>query len=308
MGNEDAAPRPSSFVELKRTWKSGDTVELTLPKSLHLEPTPDNRGVAAIMWGPIVLAGDLGPRREGRVRTADSSALVPSAPAPIPVLVAAERPIDQWVVPAPTRAGDFRATQVARVPAQPAAPTDVSLTPFYRTHRRTYSVYFDVLTPSEFDGRVAALAAERERIRALEAATVAFVQVGDSQSEREFNYQSEPAERAVQRANARANRSGTGWFSFDVPVDPASDMALVVTYFNELGLPPASGNFQILIDGTVIAPFTPNAAVTGFFDARYAVPSALAHSKNKVTVRFQAAGGGRIAPVFGVRMIRAKGS
>ncbi|HEV8233423.1 MAG TPA: beta-L-arabinofuranosidase domain-containing protein, partial [Gemmatimonadaceae bacterium] len=192
MGNEDASPQPSSFVELKRTWKSGDTVELTLPKSLRLEPTPDNRSVAAIMWGPLVLAGDLGPRREGRVRTADASALVPTAPAPIPVLVAAERPIDQWVVPAASRAGDFRASQVARVVGEPAAATDVPLTPFYRTHRRTYSVYFDVLTPSEFDTRVAALGAERERIRKLEAATVAFVQVGDSQPEREFHYQSEP--------------------------------------------------------------------------------------------------------------------
>jgi len=308
MGNEDAAPQPSSFVELKRTWKSGDTVELTLPKSLHLEPTPDNRSVAAIMWGPLVLAGDLGPRREGRVRTADASALVPTAPAPIPVLVAADRPIDQWVVPAATRAGDFHASQVARVPAAPAAPTDVSLTPFYRTHRRTYSVYFDILTPSEFDARVAAVAAERERLRRLEAATVALVQVGDPQLEREFNYQSDPADRPAQRTNGRASRSGNGWFSLDLPVDPTSDMAVVATYFNELGLPPASGNFQILVDGTVVASFTPNPTATGFFDAQYAVPAALMHGKNKATVRFQAAPGGRIAAVFGVRMIRAKGT
>jgi hypothetical protein len=308
MGNEDATPQPSTFVELKRTWKSGDTVELTLPKSLHLEPTPDNRSVAAIMWGPIVLAGDLGPRREDRVRTADSSAIVPVTPAPIPVLVAAERPLEQWIVPSATRRGDFRAAEVARVPAQPAAPSDVALTPFYRTHRRTYSVYFDVLTPSEFDARVAALVAERERIRRLEAATVAFVQVGDSQPEHEFNYQSEPAGRAVQRTNGRANRSGTGWFSFDLPVDPTSDVAVVVTYFNELGLPPASGNFQILVDGTSIGAFAPNSTAIGFFDARYAVPAALSHGRNKMTVRFQAAPGGRIAPVFGVRTIRANGS
>ena len=34
--------------------KTGDIVELSLPKSLRLEPTPDNRSVAAIMWGPLV--------------------------------------------------------------------------------------------------------------------------------------------------------------------------------------------------------------------------------------------------------------
>jgi len=256
------------------------------------------------MWGPLVLAGNLGPRREGRVRTADSSAGVPAAPAPVPVLVAADRPVRDWVVPSAERAGDFRASQVGRVPAAPAAPTDVSLTPFYRTHQRTYSVYFDVLTPAEFDARVAALAAERERIRKLEAATVAFVRPGDAQREREVNYQSDRADRAVQRTNGRTSRSGPGWFSFDLPVDPASDVMVVVTYFNELGLPPASGNFQILVDGTVIAPFAPNATATGFYDAQYAVPAALAAGKGKVTVRFQAAPGGRIAPVFGVRTIR----
>jgi len=114
--------------------------------------------------------------------------------------------------------------------------------------------------------------------------------------------------RTVQRTNGRANRSGAGWFSFDLPVDPTSDTTVVVTYFNELGLPPASGNFEILVDGTVIAPFAPNPSATGFFDAQYAVPAALTRGKTKVTVRFQAAGGGRIAPVFGVRTIRAKGS
>ena len=49
----------STYVEIKRTWSSGDTVEVALPKSLHLEPTPDNPNVAAIMWGPIVLAGNM---------------------------------------------------------------------------------------------------------------------------------------------------------------------------------------------------------------------------------------------------------
>ena len=44
----------------------------------------------------------------------------------------------------------------------------------------------------------------------------------------------------------------------------------------------------------------------GFYDARYAIPAVLISGKTKVTVRFQGASPGRIAPVFGVRMIRAK--
>jgi DUF1680 family protein len=301
IGTDDAVLQPSSYVELKRTWKSGDKIELTLPKSVRLEPTPDNKQVAAIMWGPLVLAGDLGPRREGRASQSTEIA--------VPVLVASARPVTEWVVPTTSRVGDFRAQQVGRAPAAPSAPaTDVSLTPFYRTHRRTYSVYFDVVTPAEFDIRAATMAAERERVRRLEAATVAFVQPGEMQSERDFDYQSDPTDRAVGRANGRANRSGTGWFSFDLPVDASAEMAVVVTYLNELGIPPATANFEILIDGTSVARYAPNANATGFHDVQYTVPADLVRGKSKVTVRFQAAEKGRMVPIFGVRMIRAKGA
>ena len=292
---DQPAMPPSSFVELKRTWKTGDTVELTLPKTVRIEPTPDNKSVAAIMWGPLVLAGDHGPRVEGRAS---------SAATPVPALVA-DKPVTDWVLPA-ARAGDFRANQVARVLGSSSAGGDVSLTPFYRTHRRRYSVYFDVLTPAEFDARNASIAAENERVRKMEAATLGFVQPSDMQAERTYNFQSDQAG-PPQRANGRSSRAGTGWFSYDMPVDPAADVVLVVTHFNEPGLQPAAGNFQIMVDGTEIARYQPNAAASGFFDVQYAIPGALVRGKSKVTIRFQAVAPGRIAPVFGVRTIRAGG-
>ena len=300
-GNEAAIRQASSYVEIKRTWKTGDTIELTLPKSLRLEPTPDNQKVAAVMWGPLALAGDLGPRREGR----GAAAAVPDAQ--IPVLVAAERPLTDWVVPVASRSGDFRALQVARMPAQPSSPTDVALAPFYRTHRRNYSVYFDVLTPAEFEARAAAVARERERTARMEAATVGAVQPGEAQGERDHNYQSEPQDRAVLRNAGRTGRGGPGWFSYDVPVDPTVPMAVVVTYLNDLGLAPAAGNFQIQVDGTPIAHFEANTTAIGFYLAQYAVPADLVRGKSNVTVRFQAAAGERIAPVFEVRVIRSDG-
>ena len=41
-------------------------------------------------------------------------------------------------------------------------------------------------------------------------------------------------------------------------------------------------------------------------EKRTNIPPGLIAGKTKVSVRFQASGNGRIAPVFGVRMIRAK--
>jgi DUF1680 family protein len=303
---ERTALQPSTYVELRRPWTSGDTVEITFRKQLRVESTPDKKSVAAIMWGPLALAADHGPRVEGRGQTADGAATVPPPPPPVPVLVAAGRPVTEWVLADESRPGDFRARAVARVPGETAPGRDVALTPFYRTHGRRYSIYFDVLTPAEFDAKSSEVVAERERVRRLEAATVGFVQPGEP-SEREFNYQSDPGDRQIQRAAGRSGRGGPGWFSFDLPVDSAAEIAVVVTYLNDLGLPPANGDFEILVDGTRIARFEPNATATGFYDARYAVPSELVRGKSKVTVRLQAAPNGRIATVFGVRTIRASG-
>ena len=180
--------------------------------------------------------------------------------------------------------------------------------PFYRTHRRRYSNYFDVITSADFDARVVALAVERERVQKIEAATVTVVHPGNAAEETEAAYASEPADRPAGSANGRSHRAGPGWFSYHLTVDGNVEMALVVTYLNELGLLPAAGNFAIQVDGTTIATFEPNRTAVGFWDATYPVPAALIRGKTKVTVRFQAATAGRIAPVFGVRMIRARGA
>src|SRR4029077_13755159 len=84
-------PKPDSYVEITRTWKSGDTVELVLPKTLRKEPLPDNPERFALMWGPLVLAGDLGPERQGPERRARRNAAGEDS---APVLVAAREPLE----------------------------------------------------------------------------------------------------------------------------------------------------------------------------------------------------------------------
>ena len=299
VSQDPRVPPPSTFVELTRTWRSGDRVDLALPKSLRFEFTPDDPRVTAIMWGPLALAADHGPRLEGRAAFADRP--------PVPALVAAGLPIEDWLVPQGGRPGDFTARQVARAAEQPAPPADLTLRPFYRTYERNYSVYFDLWTAADFDARVAALAAERERQRALEAATVSFVRPGNRTDEAKSGYHTSTESRPPVRTAGRSGRGGAGWFSYEMPVDPMAPTALVVTYYNDPGLTPTTGEFRILVDGTSVATFEPDANATGFFDVRYAVPPGLTNGKRAVTVRFDAGTGGRIAPVFGVRVVKSGG-
>ncbi len=297
-GNE--ASLSSTFVRITRTWKSGDVVELALPKTVHLATTPDNKQVGAVMWGPLALAADLGARTDG------PGSRAAAATAPSPMLVGAERPTEMWIAPTGTRAGDFTARHVGALPSNADARTDVSFTPFHRTHRRRYSIYHDVLNDKEFAARVATYSAELERLKRLDHATVSSIAVGDRQAEAAANYKSEPADRRAERNEGRSARGGTGWFSYDLMVEPTSETALVVTYFNELGLPPTGGDFEVKVDGTTVAKFTPNAAAIGLYDATYAVPMELITGKARITVRFDGGAKGRIAPVYGVRVVRVK--
>jgi DUF1680 family protein len=296
-------PAPGSYVELKRKWKTGDAVAVALPKTLWLEPLPDNKRVAAIMWGPIALAGDLGPERErrrgGQQTEAQAGARPPAQPIRIPALVAADRPLSEWIKAVTDKPGNFRTAGVGR-------EQDVDLAPFYRLHRRAYSIYFDLFTTAEWEKKSAELLAAQERRRKLEAATVAFVdQPGEAYSERDFNQRGEDT--TPVRVGGRPGRSARKWFSFDLPLGADQPLKLIVTYHGEER---ATRTFEILVDDARVGEqrierHRPGSPTKSFFDVEYAIPAELARGKQKVTVRFQATGGNETAGVFGVRMVRA---
>lgn len=52
--------KPGSYIALTRTWKDGDRIMAHYPMQLHIAFTPDNPRKGALMYGPIVLAGERG--------------------------------------------------------------------------------------------------------------------------------------------------------------------------------------------------------------------------------------------------------
>jgi DUF1680 family protein len=285
-------PPPGSYVELNRVWQGGDSVTLVLPKRLHAELLPDNPHRVALLWGPLVLAGDLGPetRRSGYGRRGGQTA-------DVPVFVTADQPLADWLKSVPGQPGTYHTEGVGR-------PADVTFKPFYQVPERTYGIYWDTYTPTDWEKKAAEIAGEKERQQRLELATVAFVQPGEMQAERDFNEQGE--ESWPDRVMGRAARRGRGWFSFDMPVETNHPLTLVATYYSDEWRP---RTFDILLDGQRIAGQTVQKDVGGsdphFFDAQYAVPAGLSQGKQKVTVRFQATNGNEIAAVFGLRMVRS---
>ena len=56
----EASGAAGGYLALNRVWKAGDEVELRFPMHLHVESMPDDPHRQAILYGPLVLAGDLG--------------------------------------------------------------------------------------------------------------------------------------------------------------------------------------------------------------------------------------------------------
>jgi hypothetical protein len=275
-----------SYVEIARTWKAGDKVELVLPKTLRKEALADNPNRFAVMWGPLVLAGDLGP-------AAGRGTAGPEAP----VMVAPEQPVANWLRPVAGKPGTFRTTGAG-------LKQEIDFVPFYQLPRRRYAVYWDMYTPVEWTKRETGYRAREAKQKMLEAATIAFAQPGQMQAERDANQQGESSS-PVQVEN-RNGRSATKWFSYDLPVDPAHPLTLIVTYSNENRGPSAC---DVLLDGKKVGEQTgprrsPEQQIS-FFDVEYRIPADLIANKTKVTVRFEVANGRSTPSVFGVRIVRS---
>ncbi len=60
-GKAVAAKRQAnSYIALNRQWKEGDRIEVTYPMQVYLETTPDTPNRGALLYGPLVLAGERG--------------------------------------------------------------------------------------------------------------------------------------------------------------------------------------------------------------------------------------------------------
>jgi hypothetical protein len=286
-------PAPGEYVEIDRTWNAGDTVSLVLPKRLRIERLTDDPTRAALMWGPLVLAGDLGPSPAHNGTEGEQPA--PKAPA-----LVTTRDVVDWLEPVANRAGVFRASRVAVALDATKRAQQVELAPFYAVQRRTYVVYWDLLTPAQHEARVAEIAREQAAQRRLDAASIAVVRAGDANAEQAFAFQG--AETSIVRADGRAGRRATKWFSYDLPIDSSTPVALVVTFNTDNRRP---RTFDILIDGTKIQTVEmPKSSISRFVDTQYPVPEVVLRNKAKVTVRFEATGGSEIVPVFAVRFVR----
>jgi DUF1680 family protein len=127
---------PASYATLRRTWRDGDKVEVSLPMSLHVCPLPDAPNLQAVMYGPLVLAGGMG--REGLTEAR---------------IYGSNNPRDDhrtYPMPELTTASGSASDAVRRLPGSElrfetvGQPATMQLKPLYQVMDERYTVYWKV--------------------------------------------------------------------------------------------------------------------------------------------------------------------
>jgi DUF1680 family protein len=141
----EAMADPGSYLALRKTWQDGDTITVSLPMELRQEPLPGDGSVSAAIYGPLVLAADLGAGpSDGPDRVIHSGETVPkNLPAATPLPKVADPPeasTKQWIQVESTSGLRFTAA---------GEGAKYELMPMYQIGDQRYSVYWQMQKPKK---------------------------------------------------------------------------------------------------------------------------------------------------------------
>jgi len=290
------AGKPGSYVSIDRQWRSGDTVQVQLPMSLHMEALPDDPHIQALMYGPIVLAGDLGTEGLSGLKRYGPSAppLGRVSSIEVPTFVAdSAADVLARVKPVTGKPLTFQTTGLGK-------PNDVTLIPLYQTFEPRYTVYWTIYNPSEYDAKKAEIAALAAKRKSVADRTIDLLDVSSDASEQAHGYQGQGTEDGFV-ATRRWRDARNGFLSYELKIDPATDITLVATYRGGEG---QRRVFDVLVDGVKVASESLAYHPAELMDREYALRSELTKGKQKITVRLVPQPNARTAGLIELRTVR----
>ena len=144
---QNVAMQPGTYASVRRTWQDGDVVKVTLPMNLRLYRARDDKNLVVVMYGPLVLAGELG--REGMPESsciASGDTYGMTLPPPVPMLVFEDDDPSTWLRPVEGRPLTWRTDGAGK-------PQDVTLSPLGLLHNQRYNVYWNSMTPEQWKAK-----------------------------------------------------------------------------------------------------------------------------------------------------------
>jgi uncharacterized protein len=296
--------RPGGYVELQRSWASGDQVDVELPMRTALEPLHGMQNYVAVLHGPIVLAAKTPQPGEQLNFRADGSrmghiahgAVCPQEAAP--VFVSDKADFLNRFKPVPGQPLTFTAPgliQGAR------GEEKLQLIPFFRLHDSRYMLYWGRSTPAQQSMMRAELAKAEEARLALDAITIDQVAPGEQQPESDHGFKGEGIESGL--APAGRWRHARQWFSYELNDPKAEARALRLSFSTR----DTGRRFELLVNGQRIADIelASDAAREEIYTRDFELPAGLVRAAGgKLEVKFVAKAGSIAGGLYGLRLLR----
>lgn len=244
-GGKVEAVFDDGYYTINRKWKDGDTVEMSLPMTLRAVQLPDKSPYYSFMYGPVVLAADLGKERlDGQFADDSRGGHVASGPQlplqNMPVIVGEEKDLLANLKRVSPDKLEFRLSGV-----YPSRYDGMILKPFYKTHECRYMIYWELVSRDELKHRQAELAKqEAERVR-LENITADMVACGEQQPESDHFIEMENS--VIGSEQGTLWRETKGWFSYKMKSNGKPVNAVMINSF-----PDEARSAEIHVNGVKI--------------------------------------------------------
>jgi DUF1680 family protein len=280
---QNVATEPGNYISLEREWKNGDTIELAMPFRLRFEAFADDENKAAVMYGPLVMCA----------WTTKNN--------PVSVIRGNKNEVLKALQPGTAGPNTFTAPASIFLTSFEKTDGETTFVPFYKEHRKPYTVYWEIYDKARWAAKEAEMKAEKERQRILDARRVDGLEFFD-QSERDHNFKGEKTTAGDHYGRRYRHCEPGGWIQYDIKVLSDQPQVLHCSYWGS----DAGRRFDIFVEGQKIA----TEELTGekpnqFFDREYPIPGELLKGKDKVTVRFETVGNSQLG-VFGCYVMREK--
>lgn len=294
----------NGFVCMKRKWKKGDQVKISMPMHAYIKPMINVPQYVAIMYGPILLGMKAGTE-DMRGLIADDSRFGQYAGGK-------KLALDEAPILLPKHLDDI-AKDLKPVPGKPLHfklatrmenAIDGELQPFFEIHDSRYMMYWLALGENDYKAYMQKLADEEKARQALEARTVDKVNPGEQQPETDHNMEADVTERGnTEGVFFRDARDGH-FFSYLMQTKGETNLSLQLKFWGQDEW--RTSEFDIYVNDKLLCSVNNSHRwrTTQFKTVDYAIPSEFVKGKKEIRVKFVAHKGKQVGQIYGVRLVK----
>ena len=294
----------NGFVCIKRKWKKGDQIKISMPMHAYIKPMINVPQYVAIMYGPILLGMKTGTE-DMRGLIADDSRFGQYAGGK-------KLALDEAPILLPKHLDDI-AKNLKPVPGKPLHfklatrmenAIDGELQPFFEIPDSRYMMYWLALGENDYKAYMQKLADEEKARQALEARTVDKVNPGEQQPETDHNMEADVTERGnTEGVFFRDARDGH-FFSYLMQTKGETNLSLQLKFWGQDEW--RTSEFDIYVNDKLLCSVNNSHRwrTTQFKTVDYAIPSEFVKGKKEIRVKFVAHKGKQVGQIYGVRLVK----